>query len=231
MELLGQRVSVPDHLLLQRRVVGLGGQLAQALANGLALLESEGASKADIAKATVFVTDMGEFAAVSGLKETFVKERRTPAGETRPVTAEDSAFFLAKFQNGALGSFLGTRMATGFKNYLRLEVYGTQGSFIFNLERLNELAFYSRQDEPLAQGFRTILVTEDQHPYFDSSWRSGQILGWQDTFTHEVRDMLLAIANHQPVHPDFSDGLRCQLVLDAVIESFNTQAWASMPEE
>ena len=174
---------------------------------------------------------VGDFASVSGAKETFVKERRTPAGELRPVTAEDSAFFLAKFQNGALGSFLGTRMATGFKNYLRLEVCGSQGSFIFNLERLNELAFYSRTDQPLAQGFRTILVTEDQHPYFDSNWHGGQILGWQDTFTHEVRDLLLAIAGRQPVHPDFYDGLRSQLVLDAVIESFTTQAWVSVPEE
>ncbi len=55
---------------------GTTAQLAQALANGLALLESEGASKADIAKATVFVTDMGEFAAVNEVWVAFFGEHR-----------------------------------------------------------------------------------------------------------------------------------------------------------
>ena len=174
---------------------------------------------------------VGEFEAVSGAKEIFVKERKNLEDKIRQVTAEDSAYFLAKFQNGALGSFLATKMATGFKNCLRLEVFGTQGSFIFNLERLNELEFYSRKDDPLTQGFRTIMVTENQHPFFDSWWRPGQILGWEHTFIHEVRDMLVAIACKQPVHPDFYEGLRCQLVLDAAMQSFDKQGWVTVPEE
>jgi predicted dehydrogenase len=174
---------------------------------------------------------VGEFDAVCGAKKIFVKERKNLEGEIRQVTAEDSAYFLAKFQNGALGSFLATKMATGFKNYLRLEVCGTQGSFIFNLERLNELEFYSRKDNSLTQGFHTILVTENQHPYFDPKWWPGQILGWEHTFLHEIRDMLVAIAGKHPVYPDFYDGLRCQLVLDAVIQSFGTQSWVLVPKE
>ena len=174
---------------------------------------------------------VGEIESVSGAKEIFIKERQTPEGQIRPVTSEDSAFFLARFRNGALGSFLATKVATGFKNYLRLEVCGTQGSFTFNLERLNELEFFSRKDDALTQGFRTILVTENQHPYLDAWWPPGHIIGWEHTFIHEVRDMLVAIANKQPVHPDFYDGLRCQLVLDSVMQSFATQEWVSVPEE
>jgi predicted dehydrogenase len=174
---------------------------------------------------------VGEFDSVSGAKGIFIKERQTPEGHTRQVTTEDSAYFLAKFQNGALGSFLATKVATGFKNYLRLEVCGTQGSFIFNLERLNELQFYSRKDGALTQGFRTILVTENQHPYLNAWWPSGHIIGWEHTFIHEVRDILVAISGKQPVHPDFYDGLRCQLVLDAVMQSFDGQGWVAVPEE
>ena len=44
---------------------GAVAQLAQALANGAALLAGEGASIEDIVKATVFLTDMTEFAAVN----------------------------------------------------------------------------------------------------------------------------------------------------------------------
>jgi len=129
-----------------------------------------------------------------------------------------------------MGSFLVTKMAPGFKNYLRLEVFGTHGSFVFNLERLNELEFYSTKDDPLTRGFRTILVTENEHPYLDAWWPPGHILGWEHTFIHEVRDLLVAIAGKQPVHPDFYDGLRCQLVLDAVIRSFNNQSWGPVSE-
>ncbi len=174
---------------------------------------------------------VGEIATVCGANETFIKERKTLEGQLKPVTTEDSAYFLARFQAGALGSFLASKTAAGFKNFLRLEVTGTQGSFIFNLERLNELQFYSRKDDALIQGFRTILVTENQHPYLEAWWPPGHIIGWEHTFIHEVRDLLAAIAAHQPVHPDFYDGLRAQLVLDAVIQSCDTQGWVSVPEE
>jgi predicted dehydrogenase len=53
------------------------------------------------------------------------------------VTADDATHFLAHFQSGALGSFLATRFATGRKNYLRIEIFGSEGTLTFNLERLN----------------------------------------------------------------------------------------------
>jgi 2-iminobutanoate/2-iminopropanoate deaminase len=44
---------------------GTGAQLHQALVNGAALLEGEGAAITDIVKATVFLTDMSEFSMVN----------------------------------------------------------------------------------------------------------------------------------------------------------------------
>ena len=55
---------------------GTTAQLAQALANGVALLESEGATLSDIVKATVFLTDMGEFADVNTVWMSFFGEHR-----------------------------------------------------------------------------------------------------------------------------------------------------------
>lgn len=173
---------------------------------------------------------VGEFEAVCGAQEIFVKERPGPQGSPLPVTADDATYFLARFQQGALGSFLATRFATGRKNYLRLEIFGSQGSLSFNLERLNELEYFSGGDSAGEQGFRTILATEGAHPEINAWWPPGHIIGWEHTFIHEVKDLLFAIADRRPVAPDFYDGYRCQQVLDAVVQSAADGRWASIPE-
>jgi predicted dehydrogenase len=172
----------------------------------------------------------GEVAAVSAVKETFVKERPLSGGQGKgAVTVDDACFLLARFQNGGIGSFMATRFATGRKNFLRLEIYGSEGSLVFNLERLNELEYFSRADEGKAQGFRSIMVTEGNHPYMNRWWPAGHIIGWEHSFTHEVGDLLLAIAKNEPVYPDFYDGLRCQQVLDAAVTSADEQRWVEIP--
>ncbi len=167
----------------------------------------------------------GEFDQVSGAQEIFVKERPTTDGKVMSVTADDSTYFNARFSNGALGSFLASRFATGRKNYLRMEIFGSEGALSFNLERLNELEYFSRSDSPNEQGFRNIIVTENQHPYINAWWPPGHIIGWEHTFIHEIADFLKAIAEKKQVHPGFDDGYKTQVVLDAVMESSRTGNW------
>jgi len=173
---------------------------------------------------------VGEIEAVCGAQEIFIKERPLANGAgRRTVTADDAAFALARFRQGALGSFMVTRFATGRKNFMRLEIFGSEGSLGFTLERLNELEYYSRSDAPAEQGFRTIIVTENVHPYLKSWWPPGHIIGWEHTFIHEIGDFLTAVANGSEVHPDFEDGLRCQLVLDAIEASAREGRWVEVP--
>lgn len=175
---------------------------------------------------------VGEIEAVCGDQTIFVKERFLMDGSgTGAVTADDAMYCLARFRNGALGSFTATRYATGRKNYLRIELFGSGGSLSFNLERMNELEFYSMRDEGPEQAFRTILVTEGAHPYIDRWWPPGHIIGWEHTFIHEIGDMLTAIANGEGVKADFHDGLRCQQVLDAMSQSAAQGKWIDVPEE
>jgi predicted dehydrogenase len=174
---------------------------------------------------------LGEVEAVCAAQETFITERPLPDGSgTGTVTVDDTMYFLARFHDGALGSFVATRFATGRKNFLRLEIFGSEGTLLFNLERLNELQYYSRSDADTAQGFRTIVVTEASHPFIKAWWPPGHIIGWEHTFVHEIHDLLLAIAEDESVHPNFHDGLRCQQVLDAVVASAERQAWLEVPE-
>jgi predicted dehydrogenase len=161
---------------------------------------------------------------VSGLTETFVKSR--PGGE---VTVDDAALALARFDGGAIATFEATRFATGRKNGLRIEVNGSTGSLAFDLERLNELELFDGTDPAVSQGFRRVLVTEADHPWVGAWWPPGHTIGWEHTFTHEVKDLLDDIAAERDPSPSFADGLRVQRVLDAIAASAASGSWLTLP--
>ncbi len=141
-----------------------------------------------------------------------------PAARGR-VTVEDASLMHVRFANGAIGSFEATRFAAGRKNHNRFEIYGSEGSLAFDLERMNELEFYSRNDPEHVRGFRTILVTESCHPYVGRWWPPGHTIGYEHTFVHTVADFVTAIHTGEPMHPDFGDGLEVVTVLEAALES------------
>jgi predicted dehydrogenase len=175
---------------------------------------------------------VGDIASVSCLTSNFIKERpiadETSSGnlsaeasgtEKGEVTVEDAALMMVMFKNGAIGSFEATRFATGRKNRLSFEIYGSKGSLVFNLEKMNELQYFSLADDETAQGFRNILVTESAHPYVGNWWPAGHIIGYEHAFVHAVVDFLKAVNDKTPVKPDFSDGLKIIQVLEAGLES------------
>ena len=174
---------------------------------------------------------IGEIDAVCASQDTFIKERKKADGGMGKVTVDDALQFICRFRDGAMGNFLSTRFATGRKNYLRLEIFGSEGGLMFNLERLNELEYFSRNDEAHAQGYRNIVATESIHPYLNMWWPPGHIIGWEHTFIHEIGDLLLAIDKGEDVIPNFYDGLRCQLVLDAALTSAEKHKWIDVPEK
>jgi len=110
-------------------------------------------------------------------------------------------------------------VATGQKNSLKIEIYGSLGSLTFDLENLNELGFLDATVPVREQGFRRILVNEPEHPYAAAWWPQGHVIGWEHTFTHQVRDFLLAVRDGSEPSPSFDDGLQIQRVLAAVEES------------
>ena len=170
---------------------------------------------------------------VSGTLETLVAERPVPdaaagavglgaggAGAGRgPVTVDDVALFTGRFEDGVLGSFEATRMATGRKNGLRLEVSGSRGALSFDLEDLNFLDFYDYTAPAGQQGFTRIMVTEPEHPYLSAWWPAGHSLGYEHGFVHQAKDFVEAVADGGQPAPSFADGLQVQQVLDAVTRS------------
>ena len=137
----------------------------------------------------------------------------------------------AKFANGALGSFEASRFANGRRNALRLEINGSEGSLLFELENMNELWFYSCKDSRGMQGFRRIQVTESEHPYVNAWWPPGHIIGYEHTFVHIIYDFLKAIEENRTPSPNFRDGVECQKVLEAVERSVKEEKWIKVSSE
>ncbi|MFJ4294866.1 Gfo/Idh/MocA family protein [Curtobacterium sp. NPDC089689] len=172
-------------------------------------------------------------ATVSGTLETFVTERPlmaegvglsgTASEERGQVTVDDAAFFTARLAggaaDGAIGTFEATRYATGRKNGLTLEISGSAGAIQFDLESMNELRFYDATAPAGEQGFQRIIVTEPEHPYMAAWWPTGHLIGYEHTFSHEVKDFVQAIVAGEDPSPSFEEGLHVQRVLDAVERS------------
>jgi len=174
---------------------------------------------------------VGEFDTVMGMSKTFVKSRpisermiglsgKAAADAPRAnVEIDDGTVFTAEFKNGALGVFEATRFAQGHKNDMSIEINGELGSVKFIFERMNELQYFSAQDEPGLQGFRLIQASESIHPYMYAWWPVGHVIGYEHTFVHELYEFTEAIANDRPLNPicpDFSDGVKCSQIIEAV---------------
>ncbi|MBS1705809.1 MAG: Gfo/Idh/MocA family oxidoreductase [Armatimonadetes bacterium] len=184
---------------------------------------------------------VGEFDEVCGTLHTFIKQRpkvgaiddrlgASASTEMGEVTVDDAAMFLARFQNGALGTFEASRFAVGRKNYNRWEINGSKGSIVFNLERLNELEYYNEGDPAETHGFRVIQATEGSHPYAGNYWPVGHIIGYEHTFINLVADAMVAIDKGEPISPNFEDGYHNQRVLDAVERSHSSRGWIRMDQ-
>jgi predicted dehydrogenase len=158
----------------------------------------------------------------AGRLHTFTGRRPGPDGP-EDVTVDDAAWATLTLAGGALASVEASRVALGRKNSLRIEVYGTDGALAFDLERLNELEFLDASAPATEQGFRRIVVTEPDHPYVGAWWPQGHTIGWEHTFTHQIRDFLLAIRDGVPPSPSFEEGLQVQRVLAAIEESAATK--------
>lgn len=184
---------------------------------------------------------VGSIREVAATMETFVKERplleatagglsaRARRGARKgKVTVDDAVVMLARFADGGIGTFEATRFATGRKNHNTFEINGSKGSIAFDLEDMNRLSFYDATEPTAVQGFRSILVTNETHPYLAAYWPDGHIIGWEHSFINELHDFVEAIVKNKRVKPDFEDGLAVDRVLEAVARATKEKKWVKV---
>jgi predicted dehydrogenase len=168
----------------------------------------------------------GGIADVSAMTETFVKERiHTATGKPQEVKIDDACAFLCHFQNGSLGLFESTRYARGHKALYTFEINGANGSLRWDLHDLHRLEYFEYSSEGSLRGWRSIHISDGDHPYMGNWWVPGLNIGYEHSFVHQVADFIHGIETGQPAGPTFRDALETQKVCDAVLKSAANRSW------
>ncbi|GGG68417.1 Gfo/Idh/MocA family protein [Paenibacillus radicis (ex Gao et al. 2016)] len=206
-----------------RKEIGGSGALGDLMAHSI-----------DLARFLV-----GEISEVSGMMETFIKQR--PIGEMTgglsatvdsdskgDVTVDDATAALARFENGALGVFEATRFGRGNRNGNRMEINGSKGSIRWDMENMNQLELYLEDDPRGMQGFRTIDCTEVEHPFAKAYWPAGHGIGYEHTFINLIHELMRSISTGTVPSPNFEDGYRNQVILETIERSNIERRWLNV---
>ena len=171
----------------------------------------------------------GSIKNVTGMTETFIKERKhNLTGKVEKVSIDDACAFLARFDNGSLGLFESTRYARGHKALYTFEINGEHASIKWDLHDLHRLDWFDHRDESKLRGWKSIHITDGDQPYMKNWWVPGLQIGYEHSFVHQVADFLLGLESGKPAGPTFREALETQKVCDAVLASAKKKQWVKV---
>ncbi|WP_235576809.1 Gfo/Idh/MocA family protein [Rathayibacter sp. Leaf296] len=178
----------------------------------------------------------GRIDSVTGLTETFIRERPLPGsgaaghfskgeegGATGPVENEDYAALLGRFESGAVVVLESSRVAIGPRAEYALEVYGTKGSLRWDFQRLNELQF---ADD--TSGYRTIMAQPGFGDFARFQPGAGTSMGFDDLKTIEAQLFLRSVLEGRQLAPSAADAWSAAEIVEAAVRSDRARAWESV---
>ncbi|HOC73766.1 MAG TPA: Gfo/Idh/MocA family oxidoreductase, partial [Candidatus Hydrogenedentes bacterium] len=183
---------------------------------------------------------VGDVCEVASAMETFIKKRQVPTsnvggisgtsgkntGKMDTVDVDDAAVYLGRIKGAnTLATFEATRFAPGRRNYNTIEIYGSEGSVLWNQEDMNVFHYFSRKDPGTLQGFRKVQACDPGHAYVGNWWPSGHIIGYEHLFVHEMYEFLCGLKAKKGNYPTFEDAVKCQRVLEAVEKAASSKKW------
>ena len=173
---------------------------------------------------------MGDMSEVLGVQSIVIPERPVKAGSTEmgKVENDDLITFLVKYENGAIGDFSSSRVATGRKNYFYYEIQGTEGSVVYDLERMCEVQVYFKADADKDNGrdcgFRTVLLNP-QHKGFKYFQPAGGIaIAFDDMKTLQAHALMQAMHGGEYIC-NFEMGAKVDGIINAVLKSVKSGTW------
>jgi len=193
--------------------------------------------------------DLAQFVTGQRIVEAFadlataIPVRQRPVGEVEtfaaaagvervdaPMTTEDVAHILLRFDGGARGALVVSQVSFGRKNCLRFEVDGSAGALAWDGER-NEELWLGRRDGPNevvqrdAALLHPLAATRTHLPVAHAE-------GFADTFRELYRAVYADVAaggpSEQPDYPTFRDGHLQNVLCDAVALSNRERRWVEV---
>ena len=168
----------------------------------------------------------GPITEVVAMTETFIKERKhNLTGKVQPVGIDDASAVLCRFENGSLAMFEATRYARGHKALYTLEINGEHASAFWDLHDLHRLQYFDHKDDGKVRGWRSVHITDGDHPYMKHWWVPGLQIGYEHTFIHQFAEFVQAAAEGKSLSPTFREGLATDYVTDAILKSARSRQW------
>ena len=78
------------------------------------------------------------------------------------------------------------------------------------------------------RGWRSIHVTDGDHPYMKNWWVPGLAIGYEHSFVHQLADFIQGLETGKPAAPTFRDALETTKVCDAVLASAASKQWVTL---
>jgi len=170
---------------------------------------------------------VGEVARVCGLLKQYERRDQDEAGRAcEPSDTDDWVALIMEFESGATGVVESSKVArghgSGTASYEQVEVNGTEASAIYRLERPYELLVGRRGGR-----FERVEVPEQfrRWPGATRPLEGDPALIWR---YDQACEFVLAIREGRPCNPSFLDGLRCQQIMEAVMESAERGRWVNL---
>lgn len=156
-------------------------------------------------------------------------ERATASGESRAVETWDIASALMKLESGLSATLQVNRAAWGRKGRIAVQIFGSEGTILFDQERFNEFQLYLASDRPEEQGFRTVLIGPQHQPYGAFVPAPGHGLGFNDLKVIECRELIARIRGDAGARLiGFDDGLEIERTVHAMARSFQEGGWVDV---
>ncbi len=165
------------------------------------------------------------------MTETFIKERdHAPHRQGREGDdRRRQRAYLARFGNGSLATFRDDPLCRrSHKALYTLEINGENASIQWDLHDLHRLQYFDHRDEGRVRGWRSLHITDGDHPYMKQWWVPGLQIGYEHTFIHQVADFLTGLAEDKPAAPTFREALATDYVTDAVLQSARSGRWETV---
>jgi len=180
---------------------------------------------------------LGDIVAVSSVSRLYVRERPDPSGVGRETAdAEDAYAFTAEFANGAIGTFdfnraVAGRGGSGRANYQSIEIHGTGGAAVYELNSPFALQISLGPAMTRTQQWACAEVPGDLQKYPGSPRNprlDDPLLGYK---LDQGVAFLQAIRGDTRDYPTFRDGAEAQRVVDAVDQAARARRWIDLRSE
>ena len=179
---------------------------------------------------SVFQMVLGDVDEVIGIDSIVIDKRPAKAGSAvmKQVENDDIISFLVRYKNGIIGDISSSRVATGRKNYFYYEIQGTEGTVVYDLERMGEVQVYFKADADKDKGrdcgFRTVLLNP-QHEGFKYFQPAGGIaIAFDDMKTLQAHALMQAMHGADYIC-NFATGAKVDSVIGAVLKSIKSRQW------